>query len=312
MLEKKVIVLKEITSGFSAFSSPVSAICRLEKEDGVTCFFLTPVNFRALENGEYYAVFLSNNNQLFSFKLGNRPTYFFHNFDDEIDTLEFSLGVFLVECDIPVLVAYQRSENFSLSIKQFKSLANEKFMDLRKERIKKEKENAYNDYVIAEENYFEKEFGHGCLPVKDEVACACGGEEKQENHQSVNACQDEKVACSFTAFGENNPYYLSVKDELNSVLSRFESEDQLRALFPESEFVKINYDKDKFYVVGVIKKQDKVKYICYGVPSEYSKNPPRELDGYCTFIPLSVFNIHGKGYFMMFQDAVSGECVNFS
>ena len=127
MLEKKVIVLKEITSGFSAFSSPVSAICRLEKEDGVTCFFLTPVNFRALENGEYYAVFLSNNNQLFSFKLGNRPTYFFHNFDDEIDTLEFSLGVFLVECDIPVLVAYQRSENFSLSIKQFKSLVNNKY-----------------------------------------------------------------------------------------------------------------------------------------------------------------------------------------
>ena len=96
------------------------------------------------------------------------------------------------------------------------------------------------------------------------------------------------------------------------MLSRFEVEDQLRAIFPDSEFVKVNYDKDKFYVVGVIKKQTKAKYICYGVPSEYSKNPPRELDGYCTFIPLSVFNIHGKGYFMMFQDAVSGECVSFS
>ncbi len=311
MQQKKVIVLKEITAGFSAFSSPVSAICRIEREDGVSCFFLTPVNFRALENGEYYAVVLTENEHLFCFKLGFKPTYFFHNFVEEISGIEFASGIYSVECDIPVLIAYQRSENFTLSIKQFKSLANEKFLEIRKERLKKEKENAYNDFMIAEENYYIKEINDGYLSIKDEVACACGGEERQEKQPCDNTCQDEETKGSFSNQEKPN-YYESVREELEKVLSRFDKEKDLCALFPYSEFVKVNYDMDKFYVVGVIKKDNAPKYICYGVPSPYNKYPPKELSGYCTFIPISVFNIHGDGYFMMFQDAVTGECVNFS
>lgn len=312
MLEKKVIVLKEITVGFSAFNSPVSAICRLERDGDVTSVFLTPVNFRTLLSGEYYFLLMVENERLFCFKLGNRSANFFHSFDENDLGVEFSAGIFSVDSDIPVLVAYQKSENFSLSLKQFKVKANEKFMEIRKERLKKEKENEYNDYLLAEENYFLKEKDDGCLPLKDEVACTCRTEIEKEELPCDNASENEKDTHPFHAFGEDFPYFDTVKDELEKVLSKFESESQLNSLFPASQFVKINYSSDKFYVVGVIKKDDKPKYVCYGVPSSYSKNPPRELDGYCTFIPLSVFNIHGKGYFMMFQDAVTGECVSFS
>ena len=62
-------------------------------------------------------------------------------------------------------------------------------------------------------------------------------------------------------------------------------------------------------IVGLVKEGGKEKYICYGVPAVYSKEPPKELKGFCSFIPLSVFDMKGDGYWMMFQDAVTGECI---
>ena len=312
MLDKNVIVLKETACGFSAFNSPVSAIVRLEIEDGICSIFLTPVNFKANFSGEYYFVLLTDSERLFCFKLGKNPSNFFHNFDEENLSVQFSAGIFSVENDIPILVAYQRTEKFPLLVKQFKSKAHEKFIELRKERLKNQKENEYNDFKLAEENYFLKEIESGSVSIQDEVACTSRTQIKEEEFPCSNTCQDEKNTDDIKPFGEDFPYYDTIKDELDKVLSKFENESELCKLFPYSKFVKINYSSDKFYVVGVIKKDDKPKYVCYGVPSEYKKNPPKELDGYCTFIPISVFNIHGKGYFMMFQDAVTGECVNFS
>ena len=98
-------------------------------------------------------------------------------------------------------------------------------------------------------------------------------------------------------------------EELEQMLNKFPREDALLSVFPDSSWVRINYSDDKYYVVGVVKEMGREKYICYGVPSEYSENPPEELKGFCSFIPLSVFSVKGDGYFMMFQDAVTGECI---
>lgn len=110
-------------------------------------------------------------------------------------------------------------------------------------------------------------------------------------------------------YGESNPYFEQVKEEITNVLDKFPEETTLKRILPHSKFVKINYAENKFYVIGVIYEMSKVKYICYGVPDKYSKNPPKELKGYCQFIPLSMFNIGGDGYWMMFQDAIKGTCV---
>ena len=53
----------------------------------------------------------------------------------------------------------------------------------------------------------------------------------------------------------------------------------------------------------------KEKYICYGVPAPFSKEPPKELKGFCTFIPASVYDLFGNGFWMMFQCAETGECI---
>ena len=66
----------------------------------------------------------------------------------------------------------------------------------------------------------------------------------------------------------------------------------------------------EYYTVGLIYDQKKPAYICYGVPGKYSKEPPKELKGYCSYLPLSLFDLGGDGYWMMYQNADSGECVH--
>ena len=100
-----------------------------------------------------------------------------------------------------------------------------------------------------------------------------------------------------------------MKDELDKIFSENPEEDCLKSTVPQSRWVKIEY-AGGYYLVGVVEERKKPKYICYGVPAKYSPYPPKELAGYCTFIPLSVFEMKGDGFWMLFQSAETGECVH--
>lgn len=83
-------------------------------------------------------------------------------------------------------------------------------------------------------------------------------------------------------------------------------EDVLEKLLPGSRWVRINYDNSgRFYVIGLIGKE----FLCYGVPAEYTPQPPEELKGYCWWLPLTPDKPEGKGYWIMYQNLVTGETV---
>ena len=46
--------------------------------------------------------------------------------------------------------------------------------------------------------------------------------------------------------------------------------------------------------------------------AEKRSEPPEAFKGKCSFLPLSLFDPDGKGYWMMFQDAETGQCVKIS
>ena len=169
----------------------------------------------------------------------------------------------------------------------------------------------YDDEVIATENYYLYEKGNedeqtlsNC--ITDTICDGTAQKEESESHREP--VQDEVVNCAFGKKG----YYESVKDDLEILLEKSEKEVGLEKTIPESRFCRINYSADKYYVVGVIFEKGVPKYVCYGVPAKYSPTPPKELNGYCSFMPLSIFDLCGDGYFMMFQDAVTGECKSFN
>ena len=182
-------------------------------------------------------------------------------------------------------------------------------------------EEPYNDEVVVTENYFDKDFSleKNLSIIKrwdlnydstknDEPCCECQ-EKTIENGKEFNGVQNETPIFNGEKHNDKTPYFLTVKKDLEDLFFKFEKEENLERIIFNSKFVKINYSENKYYVVGVIYEQGVEKYICYGVPSPYSETPPKELDGFCSFIPLSIFAVKGDGYFMMFQDAITGECV---
>lgn len=361
---KKIVVLKEITQGFSVCKKPVSGIVRVEIEDGVANLFLSFVNFRASGRGTY-AFFLTDGEKTpFYYELGARPTSFARVMERLPDIEKgFAAGVCFVADDLPTLAAFGRTDECELTVTDMKSLSAEKCLSLRKQRLKtaeaveitesakvekaattattakadkkeepeeiKDENDAdltesasfakktdracvYDDEAVATENYYEAEAGENendGIQFKNELPYYDGKKEEGKESADAYRAQNEEDFGNGEEYSESRPYYLTVKDELNEIFSKFPEETSLKKLFPDSEFSRVNYSADKFYVVGLIKESGEEKYICYGVPGAYSENAPEELAPYCSFIPVSIFDLSGDGYWMMFQSATTGECI---
>lgn len=103
-------------------------------------------------------------------------------------------------------------------------------------------------------------------------------------------------------------YYLSVKDELDKLFQNNPPEERLNSIMPDTYWVRVDIGQNQYYVVGLI--GEGPDYIGYGVPGIYSVNPPKELQGYCKWLALDKNNPKGEGYWMMYQDADSGQSIN--
>lgn len=180
----------------------------------------------------------------------------------------------------------------------------------------------YDDEAVATENYFaleediknkisligdyENEY------VRNEDGNTHRRDQKEtDESQSGHYCfENETFAGAGEKYSERAPYYFTVQKELDDIFEKFPEEPSLKKLFPNSRWAKINYSEEKYYVVGLVKENGKEKYICYGIPSPYSERAPEELAPYCSFIPVSVFDMNGDGFWMMFQSATTGECIH--
>ena len=105
-------------------------------------------------------------------------------------------------------------------------------------------------------------------------------------------------------------FYEQIKNQLDDLFGSNPQFETLNNMMPDTKWIKVDYDgSGKYYVVGIIGK--KPDYICYGVPAVYTPAPPDELDGYCQWLPLDESKPEGEGFWIMYQDAVSGDSVSF-
>lgn len=164
----------------------------------------------------------------------------------------------------------------------------------------------YDDEQIALSNYYEGE----------------NFETKRiYNHDNDGACEDKKSPPENTASNEtllhenvdktdeNGKFYASIKERLDKIIYCHQKDYELSRIISNGEFVKINYDQEKYYLVGRIFEGCEVKYICYAVKGEYDK-APKELEPYCKFIPLSPYSPLSVGYYVIFQSASDGKVIS--
>ncbi len=103
--------------------------------------------------------------------------------------------------------------------------------------------------------------------------------------------------------GEN--FYKNVKERLNDIMTENPQEKELESLIPESKWVRVYYDKDEYYVVGILSEEGEVTFLAYGVPGVKGVRPPKEAEELCDFLELP--SGRGEGYWIMFQNAANGE-----
>jgi hypothetical protein len=105
--------------------------------------------------------------------------------------------------------------------------------------------------------------------------------------------------------GRSGTFFERNSDEIDKLFEG-EREKTLENLLPNSKWAKIAFDgSGKYYVVGLLGKE----YLCYGVPSAYSSQPPEELAGYCWWLPILPEKPKEKGYWIMYQNLASGETI---
>lgn len=123
--------------------------------------------------------------------------------------------------------------------------------------------------------------------------------ESKENEENLN--ENNQTAHTF---------YDEMKGQIDVLFKNNPSEEYLEKLLPNSKWVKVSLEESEdYYVLGLIYEDERLLYICYGVPGVYQKEAPRELSGYPTWFPLDEDNPQGFGYWLTYQDADSGESV---
>ena len=160
----------------------------------------------------------------------------------------------------------------------------------------------YDDEMIATENYFEFEKNKGIENDSEE-------NENVRTFGKEKPCK-EKESDRFETFenetGAGGFYYEKIRSRIEALFRDFPEEKSLCEMVAESRWVRVSYDGEKHYVVGIIYDGKIPEYICYGAPGRYGEKPS-EFKGYCSFIPSSPFALKRDGYWVTYQSAASGK-----
>lgn len=105
-------------------------------------------------------------------------------------------------------------------------------------------------------------------------------------------------------------FFEMVQAQVDELFSKSEHFTQLESLIEDTEWIKVPYlsEDNDHYIVGKIFSEGEITHLCYGVPAE-NKNvaPPINLAKYSQWLPLDVHNSDSAGYWIMYQDAQTGE-----
>lgn len=103
-------------------------------------------------------------------------------------------------------------------------------------------------------------------------------------------------------------FFDKISEQINALFETYTKEIKLEQMLPDTKWVRIDYDNNgKYYCIGLI--GSRPDYICYAVPTIYTETPPKELDGYCQWLPLDSLSPKQNGYWLLYQDAITGESV---
>ena len=300
---RSVALLKQIEKGFS--QTEVRGVARIEKDK----LSLSIINLQSVGYGEYFVFYDGLSLPLTTLSGGEFALK---------SEMKKDCGISLLHKDGDTLktVAYggfsplaKNEKEILLDAKKFFKITDEAG-----EKLPVFQAQEYDDEALATDNYYG--FDLQSVMGEDKIEDQFVSERDLENERAslrkeeekgapCDSWQDEMVKGDEPCEQGQDDYYYKIKSRLNDLFKDFPPQTQLANMVNESRWAKVE-SGGKHYVVGVICERGLAKYICYGLPGLFSKEPD-SLKGYSSFIPLSPFDLKGEGYWVMFQDAESGK-----
>ncbi len=296
---KKVVLLKKVVNS----SKNLKGLSVIESLNSKTNFTF---NFSSNLNNDY-SIYISNESDKIIEITKNNES----KFKVFLDNFNANSGVTIAVFCGTDLVCHGNYGNSFYDLNGITNYAKKKFIKNDKEQNFKaedttafnvEKTTSYDDECIATENYYK---------INDESK-SVRGQDATLPKSNKKAEEIEENALEFREYETDSStkkecgFYEKIKDKLSDIFNEFERCNDLNETLPNSEFVKIHYAENKFYYVGKIYENNLVKYLCYGVIG-YLNEMPNELLNNFSFVPISNYELSGKGFYLIFQDAKTGE-----
>ena len=140
----------------------------------------------------------------------------------------------------------------------------------------------------------------------EEAATETAVKETQKVDKYKDDTVDLRAAFSGFAFNKGENFYINIRGKLEEIMTINPECKELERLIPDSKWVKVYYDEDEYYVVGILTEEGAVKYLGYGVPGVEGIRPPKEAEELCDFLASDG---EEEGYWIMLQKADNGELV---
>ena len=296
---KNIAVIRGLKNGFSVDGGPLSGLVKAEKYGDNLKIEVSLINFAPLTQGKYVCGVSDGKRICIMDGL---------SFDgaSELDTSEgfASLICFVNDEVAPVASAVCGAfHSATIGIREaIEKLENTK----RSDAVIKYDDIKYDDEALSEVNYYEygktDEDGESVREDKEKKEKGNG---VRKNEEAESAFKEDGVGGLFS--GGN--FYSRMKEEIEKVLSTYPKEVTLEEMVENSRWVKIDYGEGKYYVFGVIFGGGEAQYICYGVPTQSSGEPPQSMQN-SSFIPA--YPEGNAGYWVMYQDAKTGETIKIT
>ena len=134
--------------------------------------------------------------------------------------------------------------------------------------------------------------------------------EKEIDKNVEDRCENCRYKKCFVEEEKSLAFYSKLKNQIDRLFEENPSEEYLEKIIPNSKWVKVEYEKQgDYYVIGLIEENGKLEYISYGVPGVFQNTPPKELSGYPVWLPLDSEKKDGFGYWLVYQNANTGESI---
>ncbi|MBR2384860.1 MAG: hypothetical protein IKA99_04525 [Clostridia bacterium] len=306
MLETKKTALLKQVDGWQSFL-PIRGVARIsESKDVLTVSFLNLEK----RSGDYYLFFYER-----FYKIDNLGGQSFNFLQKDGNFGQISIIFYDGKSVFPVLTGNFSSQESNLN-EVIESAKNYFKIDDAKEETTVFQTQDYDDEAIADTNYYEFENlskGEDYLnerAVDNEKFNSCqDAESKEEKEEFLFANESFSYGNSQNEQEKSTDFYLKIKEELDSLFAKYPKEESLCNMVEDSKWVKIG-DNGKYYFVGIIFKNEQPTYICYALPGFFGQT--QSAKSFQFFIPSSPFNLKGEGYWVSFQNAKTGKCVEIS